>query len=166
MARPTPWELGTHDSTVTAIAACLRPLGGLNLEMYSSTDMKTGIDNDNLQDHKRMLLALFGSDARGGYFAPKALHEAVGVALSEKRDEFALECTNANLPYNEGVSTVAYFIKVMISHIRLKFDSSQDGHISEFSEYYDILKEGSKVLQSSARKTRRKSGSQARCVHS
>ncbi|CAK0880650.1 unnamed protein product [Prorocentrum cordatum] len=93
---------------------------------YESIDMKIGVCTDHLaKKYNGLLSDLVDIDPRGAYFRQSDLQKAmmVSVLKDEHREVFKAMCAFRKWDdLNVGTVKVSYMIRVMASHLRLKFD--------------------------------------------
>ena len=121
-ARTRPWRSG--DATVPRISEAIAsacPKLFLQSDVYSSEDMKTGIDQTGLCHWAETLLGpLFDLDMRGGFFAQSDMFEAV-------RSQAELEANKAHvekLAIGRKLSVLGFFYM----HIMEDFFDVQSGN--------------------------------------
>ena len=122
-----------HDSgteaTLAALAAVwtifLPGIVAATVDLYSSSSMSTGINQDKLAEHADMLTEFVGLDPRGGIFSQSQMVESLD---GELKAADSMEKFNANLPatanQEEAVGLVAYLARVMLSHARIVYDNA------------------------------------------
>ncbi len=134
MGRVTNWEHPDGaEATTTALATALQPfsqrLVEANIQIYPSTDFKVGLNMEILTANSDMMLPLVNIDNRGGIFGQSALTEALRLVV--RSDNLELLLTAKTLIHNktmdETLALMAYKVRVMLSHVRVKFDSHVAG---------------------------------------
>ena len=91
---------------------------------YPSLSMVKGIEPDKLVKASAVLMGCMLLDPRGGYFKRSDLLTVIRqiVYLPQYVSSFAAYCSAKKHPSVEaGVRRVAYSLKVMLSHTRIKF---------------------------------------------
>lgn len=143
VSRATEWchDLASHDAKAgyDAGVAAMRNILKVDIDriaevgsdIYSSTDMSTGIDTVGLGNWRTLLDRFWALDPRGGYInqdmLADALHDELSVspALEQAMAAIALRVGQS---YSQHVSTTAYKIRVMLAHRRIKFDCTARQH--------------------------------------
>ena len=127
LARALIWASPDGSSAHVHISEALAPRwpnvlfgGGLK---YDSLDMKAGIDTQALLRYVGVLKALVLLDPRGGFFGQRDM--AAGVRALATMEEYhpAFESwrfSNNLASFEMGVTTWAYKLRVMLSHVRIK----------------------------------------------
>ena len=126
-------------ATVAALAGCLKL--GLDYivddptKVYPSTDFKSGITMELLAKYKNMLKAFMALDRRGGYMGQGDVANGLTLALDDdpgKMDAFKKNL-GLGVPVEDGISQVAYVIRVMLGHCRAAHDNvgAHEGHLCE-----------------------------------
>ena len=91
---------------------------------YPSLSMRKGIEPDKLVKASAVLMGCMLLDPRGGYIRQSDLLTVIRqiVILPQYVSSFAAYCSAKKHPSVEaGVRRVAYSLKVMLSHTRIKF---------------------------------------------
>ena len=155
------------------IAAALRPYGEmLHPTMYggvaSGIDMQSGQLSSELEKYAAMMCALVKVDNRGGYFRQAHMVDAVTQAVRESGHQSAFEAAAAvelGKTAEDAYKLAAYKVRVMMSHIRRKFDNrkGQAGSTTTntiFDEIFTVMAEGDKnpIPDTKRRRTARLGG--------
>ena len=93
-----------------------------NLAIYSTTDMKGGLDVCRLVDAEALLADLLRLDPRGGQFAQRQLAATLRRALEGKLAMLEERTRSEQRPMDEILELVAYKLRVMRSHVRNCYD--------------------------------------------
>ena len=95
------------------------------MSLYDSNDPKIGIDVKLLAEAVPILLPLLEIDPRGGFFCQLDMARAVNEALTVTRlhAELVEHAAEQNKSADEIRMLVAYKIRVMLAHVRIKHDS-------------------------------------------
>jgi hypothetical protein len=129
MSPPVSWVHPDGDQkTVEAIAAPLNTNAVVsrivheNVDIYESTEMKTGIVVDKLLQWEQQLGQWIRLDPRGGFFLQQDMHDAVFDAITTQKlmDEIESVAATLNQTPHQVISMVAYKFRVMLSHVLLK----------------------------------------------
>ena len=149
------------DATSSTLAGVLAPFAGRlvekNVGIYSSDDFKKGIDSEVLVSNADLLEKLVAIDSRGGFFAQQSMEAAVLMAINSAslRDLLQAKTLVLHKPLEEVVALIAYKLRVMLAHVRTKWDSIVPGSVppSGFEGIFAILEQPQPAW--SARKVRR-----------
>ena len=143
-ARTAHWQHADGEeasvaSLVHALSPFARALCDAHEGVYEGTDMKVGIETQKLLEWKPLLTALVRIDRRGGYFSQRTLATTLQTSLDNEHlaDRFCANTLASGRSHLEQYQVVTYKLRVMLSHIRLKFDGGVKD--DRFKEIYDIL---------------------------
>lgn len=146
MGRATLWQHPDGPSaTIAALEAALRPhvlrLVDSNLQVYSSDDYKAGVNHNLMRDSVDMLESLVELDTRGGLFGQGALTQALTMCIENAgmKEELIAKTLSEHKPVTEVLALMAYRIRVMLAHLRAKFDSANNGAPEGFERLYELL---------------------------
>ena len=153
-SHPDGKEAGTAQ-----IAAAMLPfmsrVVGWGTSVYSSDDMKAGINCPLLVRAADVLKALLRIDPRGGVFSQGMLTEAFETCLgaSGLRETAVMAAMAEGKGLGEWCCLTMYRVRVMLAHIRMKFDSNARGKELRdmFAEMRSGAADGADVQQWSAR---------------
>eukprot|EP00959_Pyramimonas_sp_CCMP1952_P048619 1015287-Pyramimonas_sp.AAC.1 len=108
-----------HPDCVAMLSKCFDR--DQKLPTYSSTDMKTGVNLDNLTEFRENLTKLMGVDKRGGYYGQPDMAKAMAEIFGHRKEDID-ECASRHHVSgpNETFALMAYSVRVMCSHIREK----------------------------------------------
>ncbi len=136
-------ESATIDQLVGAMIAHKGLIIEKNLGIYTSMDMKVGIDLTELTRSKQLLENLVRLDVRGGLYLQSHLASAVRAIIEEDRSKnlFMAKTISHLKPYEELVETIAYKMRVMLSHVRLSYDSSKNDEHHSLASIFEIMKD-------------------------
>ena len=127
--RSTMWAHPHPDHTIPAIAAVLESdidhIVALNVDIYDSLDFKVGIDARKLAARVQLLAGLGSLDPRGGFFGQADLDEALKIAIAKRGllDKFNRTAATLGKDPTECRSVIAYKLRVMLSHCRIKAEA-------------------------------------------
>eukprot|EP00974_Lingulodinium_polyedra_P034069 3276284-Lingulodinium_polyedra.AAC.1 len=127
MGRFPIWKDG--DDTVSSLAAALQPytkaLVDANVDVYGSTDFKAGMNTEQLELFAEPLTELMRLDCRGGYFGQNDMAEAITKIVNAENlaDVLLGNVLSKMKGLDDAIMMMAYKIRVMLSHCRVKFDS-------------------------------------------
>ena len=161
MGRTPAWEHADGPAaSVRALAAVLEPwaqeLVDANINLYPSDDFKVGLSSEHLQKYNNLLLALIKLDPRGGLFGHLVMTEAVAAAIrfSDLQQVLVAKALAVGRPVDEVKSLIAYKLRVMLAHIRSKFDSQTPGSsLPGLEQVFEVLQSPARATH--ARKARR-----------
>ena len=145
MSRVSNWEHAHgFEAGVALVSAKLQPfaetLAEMNLNVYTSDCFKSGLDQELLVKHARMASELMKVDARGGLFSQKLMCAALAAALSAAKTdaELVLRTLHTGKDKDEVLQLMAYRLRVLLSHYRVKFDNgSQDEELQAVFSHMD-----------------------------
>ena len=132
LPRSVCWShVGGDASTVRAIEGALSGHAAAlaDVEIYSTTSMKAGVNLDMLERLSPMLLSLVELDRRGGIFTQTDVEKAVSnvFATNGKTAEAILaESPACGIAAPDVVSLISYKVRVMLAHVRHVFDACTD----------------------------------------
>ena len=117
-----------------------------NLGMYKGTNFCIGMDQEKLGLAASVLRELLVLDARGGYFAQDDMAVAMGQVMNDVlptllQKAFTEEPT---VPPDDVIPTIAFRLRVMLSHARVAFDSHEPkvGETHPLQILFDVMKFG------------------------
>ena len=163
MQRCSNWKHadGT-DATVSALtnamASHVDAIVGKHVFIYESDEMQVGIDMRLLTEARSLLQDLVRIDPRGGFFCQDDMERALEALLLEKgrAGEFLEKTATQNRPADDVRNHVAYKLRVMLAHVRIKYDtSSATSKPSTLSPIFALMGKGPRGESSDARSQRR-----------
>ena len=124
---------GSPDETVHVLVDALLLFAGMLARVgplvYPSLEWRSGICSKSLQENLPLIDALVEVDPRGGLFAQGTVMQALFVVLHSSEEmwtQFQETCLTAVGCSGDAVGCLklqAYKLRVMMAHIRLKFDA-------------------------------------------
>eukprot|EP00959_Pyramimonas_sp_CCMP1952_P225216 4709703-Pyramimonas_sp.AAC.1 len=151
-----------RSSTDTDTASVLEPIVARTLHIawrdgrYPSDHMRRSINVPYLVEASDSLKQLAALDARGGFFSQDDMKRAVMKACTEQKHEQSSMKLARDIvkPHGETLALVAYSYRVMMSHVREKYEQyitlkakacgsgevvgASPSHPTELIEIYDI----------------------------
>eukprot|EP00959_Pyramimonas_sp_CCMP1952_P234066 4891188-Pyramimonas_sp.AAC.1 len=94
--------------------------------VYSSLDMKKGINIDEMKEFATELEDLIKLDPRGGHFLQKDVHEAIKRLSVEDSSKGLFDSYTQVKGHEDNehtISLIAYTYRVVLSHVREKYDA-------------------------------------------
>ena len=134
------------EATVQTLAAAIGPSTSMliqdNVDVYDSTDFKIGVNMDILVKYSLMLTSFMRIDGRGGYFGQDDMKYGLQMALrkNQSMEQFAAECAKKHKDPDESLDMIAYKLRVMAGHCRLKFDSCLTAPPEELTSMFEAMK--------------------------
>ena len=95
----------------------------LQADIYASSDMKQGINEEELLMNQKLLAAIVRLDPRGGIFKQALVEDALESRLHDDGVRDRLVRTTG-----DQLKFIAYKVRVMCSHIRIIYDTCKSGH--------------------------------------
>ena len=115
-------------------------MGLLRVDCYDSLNFKSGINNDRLRIALGMLIAFVKLDRRGGIFSQPVMERSVTSTVGDD-EQFKKHSVEAGFDPREACGIVAYKIRVMLSHLRIKHDTCKEcDDPSAFDAAYSLMK--------------------------
>jgi hypothetical protein len=154
-------HLDGEDATISMVTSGLAGHEKLiiewNTNIYSTEDMKVGIDLPAMQRCIKLLKDIVKLDPRGGIFLQNHMSKALGNVLSEGDYKALLlgKTIDQQKPLDEIIDLIAYKIRVMLAHLRLSFDSSQNDKNHPLKDVFACMQTATSSCSSNARKARR-----------
>ena len=137
-----------RDAGIAAISSALLPhveaIVAQNVDMYPSNEFKVGICNSKLVENRDILCGLLSADPRG-CFGQEDLVGGLASAMewsSKLRNLVeAARRTPANTDKSDSeiIGLVAYRMRIMLAHLRIKFESGASA--PELTECFEKLKD-------------------------
>ena len=156
-------EEATIDELTTAFLHSKTVLLAKHLNIYHSTDMKVGIDVKLLASSAKLLQELVTIDPRGGFFIQKHVAKALEKSLdADSQSQLLARTLEFAKTLPEVFELLGYKVRVMLSHLRLTFDSSSDDPNHPLASIFQVMKEGASGAAASSSLDARKSRRQAR----
>ena len=146
----------TIDALYEAISPHTAFLIEKNLAIYSTTDMKVGLDVCRLVDAEALLADLLRLDPRGGHFAQRQLAATLRRALEGKLAILEERTRSEQRPMDEVLELVAYKLRVMMSHVWNCYDGAKvdEKKTHQLKGLFGLL-DGGHLVGASVRKQRR-----------
>ena len=135
-------------STPEELAELIKPhammLATKGPQIYQSIDFHGTLDNEQLHEAAPMLEGMVKLDSRGGYFSQCDMKKGVQQAIESNSLEASLVAACGHQAHNidEACSIMAYKLRVMLAHIRRKFDAGTEH--TWLSSMFEHMKEQSK----------------------
>ena len=100
-----------------------------NVNIYSSTDFKVHVNTNLLVHYSELACDFLELDPRGAHFGQLVMQDAVRKAISDADLQPKLLANTLALgkPIEEVVAIIAYKLRVLLAHYRLKYDSHTPG---------------------------------------
>ena len=115
-------------------------MGLLRVDCYDSLNFKIGINNDRLRIALGMLIEFVKLDRRGGIFSKPVMERSVTSTVGGD-EQFKKHSVEAGFDPREACGIVAYKIRVMLSHLRIKHDTCKEcDDPSAFDAAYSLMK--------------------------
>ena len=145
---------GGKDATIAQLVRALNPfVDSLRWDIYSSTDFTKGIDMAMLICSMGLLEALISIDARGGYFSQIIMAAVVSKIVASNGD-FSLHCVSNGRDHGMVCKMVAYKIRVMTAHLRVKYDDSGELE-GPFEKLFVVMRANKPTSSRSGRRSQR-----------
>ena len=119
----------------------IRAIVDANVSIYPTNDFKTGICNNSLLQWIPLLKLLVDVDPRGGIFNQRHMSDALETATKANylHDRMCSAAIATQRPVDEVYTLTAYRMRVMLSHLRIKFDGAT-ARPNEFSDIFDVMR--------------------------
>lgn len=137
---------GVRETTEIVHQTLLPFTDWMRVDVYPSDCMSTGIDSKVLEDKLPILTALMLLDPRGVYFSNPVVADALAKFLATD-GRFAQHALDENLEVEIAIRLTAYKLRVMLSHVRLKYDGrlqKYDTWEDPFAEIFNIIRDSPK----------------------
>ena len=119
----------TVEVLVTALLPSAQDLVDWHINVYSSTDFKTGLCAEELSRHANLLYRIVEVGRRGALFSQSTMLDAVTRVVSDAQLDHALIRNTLGLGkgMDEVLNLISYKLRVMCAHVRNKFDAHVPG---------------------------------------
>ena len=125
--------MATAQELAASLCGYEKAITDAGIDICKSDDMKVGIDIPSLVTRLPLLRLLVAVDPRGGIFLQKHMANSIDDALGKllgMKGVFLATCTN----YEQKT-------RVMLSHVRICFDSCHEDNDHPLKDLLDIIKD-------------------------
>ena len=140
---------------VEALTPFTKQLINEHVGIYASTDMTRGLDVAALEKNSKLLEALMRLDPRGGYHKQIRMAAAVKKLLSKDPETMAafnhVMQAAGTLDIESIYAMLAYKLRVMLAHVRDKFDSSRTDPPDELRKVWSVMASSKQNTESTKR---------------
>ena len=136
--------MATAQELVASLCGYEKAIIDVGIDICKSDDMKVGIDIPSFVKWLPLLRLLVAVDPRGGIFLQKHMANAIDDALGKSpgmKGVLLAKCTHDEQKTPaEILDIIACKFRVLLSHVRICFDSCHEDNDHPLRDLFDIIK--------------------------